>query len=291
MRRRLPLNPILVIVLFAAIFNVQSASAYTIDDHEKKTFKVSNIPHRGASGYAPEHSLPAYRLGIKMGGDFIEMDVQMSRDGQLIVFHDEKVDRTTNSTGSIKFFSLNDLKKLDAGSWFNKANPDQFSLYYYGLSPLTIEEVLTQFGRSTNYFIELKSPQLYPGIEEKLLSVLQEYNLLGNLDNSKQVIIQSFNKNSLKRIKKMNPNIHLVQLVKKDLTQKEIKDIKTYAMGVGIDYRKLTQPLVSSLKKKNLGVYTYTVNKEEEMKKLVEWGVSGIFTDYPDILTLVVENN
>ena len=82
---------------------------------------IANVSHRGASGHAPEHTLISYDMGEKMHGDYIELDLQMTKDGQLIAMHDEKVDRTTDGTGFVKDMTLAEIKELDAGSWFNEA--------------------------------------------------------------------------------------------------------------------------------------------------------------------------
>src|SRR5690625_6303166 len=87
--------------------------------------RILNVAHRGASGHAPEHTLPAYQLGEQMHADYIEIDLQMTKDGVLIAMHDETVDRTTNGTGAVKDFTLAEIKQLDAGSWFNTMYPDQ----------------------------------------------------------------------------------------------------------------------------------------------------------------------
>lgn len=116
------------------------------------------IAHRGASGYAPESTLASFRLANKMNADYLEFDVQMTKDGELVVFHDAKVDRTTNAKGELKQYTLKQLKELDAGSWFNEK--------YQGEKVLTVREVFEAFGNRTNYFIEIKNPPNDSKIEE-----------------------------------------------------------------------------------------------------------------------------
>jgi len=105
----------------------------------KEKYKdIENVSHRGASGYAPEHTITSYQMGEKMHGDYIEIDLQMTKDGQLIAMHDEKVDRTTDGTGSVKEYTLNEIKELDAGSWFNEKYPESAKGEYVGLQvPIT----------------------------------------------------------------------------------------------------------------------------------------------------------
>src|SRR5439155_1528352 len=130
---------------------------------------VLNIGHRGASGYAPEHTFASYDLALKLGADYIEQDVQMTSDGVLVVTHDETLDRTARGpaedcTGPVKTKTLAQIKRCDAGSWFGP----QFE----GERIPTLEEVFQRYGRQANYYIETKSPEIYPGMEEALLALL-----------------------------------------------------------------------------------------------------------------------
>lgn len=159
--------------------------------------RILTVAHRGASGYVPEHTILSYETAQKMKADYIELDLQMTKDGKLIVMHDEKLDRTTNGTGWVKDHTLADIKKLDAGSWFNEAYPEKAKPQYVSLKVPTLEEVLDRFGKHANYYIETKSPDTYPGMEEKLIASLQKHKLLGKHSKPGQVIIQSFSKESL----------------------------------------------------------------------------------------------
>ena len=123
----------------------------------KEKYKdIENVSHRGASGYAPEHTITSYQMGEKMHGDYIEIDLQMTKDGQLIAMHDEKVDRTTDGTGSVKEYTLNEIKELDAGSWFNEKYPESAKGEYVGLQVPTLEEIFQKFGKNASYYIETK---------------------------------------------------------------------------------------------------------------------------------------
>ncbi len=104
--------------------------------------KILNVAHRGASGNAPEHTLLAYKLGQQMKGDYIEIDLQMTKDGELIAMHDETLERTTNGTGHVKDFTLAEIKQLDAGSWFNEKYPEYAKPEYFGLKVPTFRKSL-----------------------------------------------------------------------------------------------------------------------------------------------------
>ncbi|WP_091836437.1 glycerophosphodiester phosphodiesterase [Marininema halotolerans] len=257
--------------------------------------KVLNIAHRGASGYAPEHTMPSYKLGKQLGGDYTEIDIQMTKDGQLINMHDETLDRTTNGTGAVKDHTLAEIKKLDAGSWFNHTYPQLAQSRYVGLKVPTLDEVIDHFGQSTNYYIETKSPDVYPGMEEKLLQTLDAHGLLTpKALQEKQVIIQSFSADSLKKIHKMNPHIPLIQLLwyegegKGKITGKEIHEIKKYAYGVGPNFSKIDRHYVHKVRHHGLDIHPYTINDPQQMNQAIEWGVTGIFTNYPDQLKKMV---
>src|SRR5699024_1122413 len=111
---------------------------------------------RGASGYAPENTIAAFDKAVEMKADYFELDVQRSKDGQLVLIHDTTVDRTTNGTGAVKDLTLKELKSLDAGSWFDEK--------YAGEKIPTLGETLDRHRGKIKILIELKSPSLYPGI-------------------------------------------------------------------------------------------------------------------------------
>jgi glycerophosphoryl diester phosphodiesterase len=253
-----------------------------------------NISHRGASGHAPEHTLAAYELGEIMKGDYIEIDLQMTKDGELIAMHDETIDRTTDGTGTIKEFTLEELKRFDAGSWFNEAYPDKAKPEYMGLEVPTLREVIDRFGADANFFIETKSPEVYPGLEEKLVEILYEYNLVGEERQSGKVIIQSFSAESLKKIRQLDDSIPLVQLLSyyapAVITNVEVTKIKEYASGIGMHFTAINPVYVKRVLDSGLRIYPYTVNEKEDMEMLLDWGVTGMFTNYPDRLEEVISN-
>ncbi|AXY09673.1 glycerophosphodiester phosphodiesterase [Bacillus thuringiensis LM1212] len=248
---------------------------------------IKNIAHRGASAYAPEHTIPAYKLGQQLKGDYIEIDLQMTKDGHLVAMHDETVNRTTNGTGLVKEHTLEELKKLNAGSSFNEKHPNLAKKEYENAKVQTLEEVIEVFGHDANYYIETKLPDEYPGIEEKLLEIINHYEI------QDKVIIQSFSEESLQKIHNLNVNIPLVQLLsyKKavQLTEPEIKKYKTYCIGLGMNYKYIDSAYVKRIKKHGLEVHPFTVDNEQDMKKLLLWGVDGMFTNYPDRLHSVLK--
>ena len=169
--------------------------------------------------------LVSYDMGEKMHGDYIEIDLQMTKDGQLIAMHDEKVDRTTDGTGNVKDYTLEQIKQLDAGSWFNEKYPQYAKPEYEGLKVPTLEEVFQKFGKNASYYIETKSPNIYPGMEKELLRLVNEYKI-----NKKTLLVQSFSPESLKIMHELDSSVKLVQLISyksyATVTDAEIAEVK-----------------------------------------------------------------
>ncbi|OOZ84583.1 glycerophosphodiester phosphodiesterase [Bacillus cereus] len=268
------------IVIGTFVLNKVNELKHTKAIHQSNHIK--NIAHRGASGYAPEHTIPAYTLGQQLKGDFIEIDLQMTKDGHLVAMHDETVNRTTNGTGLVKEYTLEEIKQLNAGSFFNKKHPTLAKKEFEAATVPTLEEIIETFGHNANYYIETKSPDEYAGMEEKLLEIIKRYEIRD------KVIIQSFSEESLQKIHSLDVTIPLVQLLpyKKvvQLTELEMKKYKTYCIGLGMNYKYIDSAYVKRIKKNGLEVHPFTVDNEKNMKKLLLWGVDGMFTNYPDRL-------
>ena len=264
--------------------------------HNPTGEKYTTIAHRGASGYAPEHTFAAYdKSHNEMGASYIELDLQMTKDGHLVVMHDETLDRTTNGTGRVDEHTLKEIKELDAGSKFNANNPQYADPSYDGQKVPTLDEVLERYGSNANYYIETKSPDVYPGMEEKLLASLDKHHLLtqNSLSNG-HVLIQSFSQASLQKVQAQNANIPLIRLLDKgelpNLTQADLNAIRSYAIGVGPEYTDLTKDNVKNLKA-GLLVHPFTVNTKADMERLNKYGVNGVFTNYPDVYEQVIAND
>lgn len=254
----------------------------------KEHTDITNIAHRGASGHAPEHTIIAYKMGEQMHGDYIELDLQMTKDGKLIAMHDETLDRTTNGTGLVKDYTLEEIKQLDAGSWFNEKYTEAAKDEYVGLKVPTLEEVFQTFGKNEKYYIETKSPNVYPGMEEELLRLINKYRI-----DKDTLLVQSFSPESLMKMHQLDPAIKLVQLLWYEsptvISDAEIAAIKEYAIGIGPNSTYLSQEYVQKTVNNDLKIHPYTVNEKEEMKKLIDWGVTGLFTNYPDRLHEVMK--
>ncbi|MEC5302109.1 MULTISPECIES: glycerophosphodiester phosphodiesterase [Staphylococcus] len=282
----------------------EKTSVQTADDNSKQEQqnwihnltgeKFTTIAHRGASGYAPEHTFYSYdKSHNAIGASYIEIDLQMTKDGHLVAMHDETVDRTTNGTGRVDQYTLEELKQLDAGSTFNEQNPQYANSNYEGAQIPTLDEILERYGTDANYYIETKSPDVYPGMEEKLLDTLNKHQLLNEQSLKKgHVMVQSFSQESLLKMKNLNSNVPLIRLLDKgelpNMTQQDFNYIKQYAIGVGPEYTDLTKENVNNLKNTGFLVHPFTVNEVADMERLNEYGVDGLFTNYPDLYKQVV---
>ena len=281
-----------IFVIFTS-FNtsIVSASGFSSSKDKVNENILDNnvsIAHRGASGYAPEHTFYAYDKAHKeFNADYIELDLQMTKDGNLIAMHDEDVERTTGNKGRVEDYTTKELKQMDVGSWFNKKYPKYAKKEYKGAKIPTLEEILDRYGDNANYYIETKSPDVYPGMEEKLLHSLEKHNLLSDQKlNKGQVVIQSFSQESLLKVANMNNQIPLVQLVDENklstFNSEDLKFISSYAIGVGPDYSDLDEQMVQKLHNYNLKVHPYTVNTEKDMQQMLNIGVDGVFSNYID---------
>jgi len=254
------------------------------------------IAHRGASYLAPEETAPAYILARELGADYLEMDIQRTADGVLVAFHDDTLERTTNieevypekAQKPVQFFTLEEIKMLDAGSWFNHMFTDRARLSYTKLKILTLEEVLdiaSKSGKTPGLYIECKNPDKSPGIEEELINILRKK---GWFDKTK-IIYQSFSEKSLLKWKNLAPEFTAVYLVDEKSEKKSgwnnlVKTARSNGMGIApIGY--LAWPWnIGRAHRAGLFVHVWTINENWQFRLIRFFGADGIFTDRADQL-------
>jgi glycerophosphoryl diester phosphodiesterase len=250
------------------------------EDNYKKN-KVMVIAHRGFSGIAPENTLTAFKKAIDVGADMIELDVLLSKDGELVVIHDKTVNRTTNGKGKVCDFTLNELKKLDAGGWFKN--------HFTGEKIPSLEEVLDLAKNKILLNIEIKKDAYDPqnkkgGVEEKTVKLVEKYNM------NSQVLVSSFNPLIVKRVKEFAPDISTAILYRYGINKKLIKvfnNLNVDAINPG--KRFFTKKATVEVHQSDLKINIYTINQKREMKKFIKMGVDGIITNYPDRLFEVMD--
>ena len=277
-------------VIFILLLLIYSCTHPIVQPAVLPTKDVLVIAHRGASAYAPAHTIAAYEMAIDMGADYIELDLHMTNDGKLVAVHDPVVS-LQDATRAIADITLDELLLYSPGEVFNKENPQYASDKYEVERIVELKDILQHFSMSTNYYIEIKSPDHYPGIEEELIRQLQAHHLLDTNDRPPKVIIQSFNSESLQKLFQLQPTIPLIQLVRFEkeasFTKKELKWLKHYVSGVGVNWDAVTPAFVEKMHKEGLDVHAFTVNDEDTIRALLTLGVDGIFTDKPDLAVLL----
>lgn len=237
--------------------------------------EMVNVAHRGASGHAPENTMAAFEKAFEMKADFIEIDVQMTRDGRLVAIHDTTVNRTTNGNGFVGDYTLEEIQQLDAGSWFGEE--------FAGERVPTFEEIIDEYRGKIGILIELKSPELYPGMEEKVAEALIERNM--HKPSNGKIIIQSFNHESVQLSKQLLPNIPhgvLAGLTWADVTDEQLAQFATYADFFNPNMNIVTEDLVDRVHLAGMEIYAYTVRTQEQADNLFELEVDGIITDFPE---------
>ena len=236
------------------------------------------MAHRGASGYAPENTMIAFELAEKMGADLIELDVHICKSGELVVCHDETVDRTTNGSGYIKDLTLEELKTLDAGSHFNEKFSD-------AKIPTFVEVLDWIKDRSIGLNVELKNaPIFYPHLEEKVLNLIEKYDL------SDRVIISSFNHYSLAKCKQLNPKIKTGLIYMAGLFEPWDYCRNVQADAIHPFFYGIVPEIVKGCKENKIEINAWTVDDEDSMRSLIALGIDGIITDFPDKARKVLDD-
>jgi glycerophosphoryl diester phosphodiesterase len=226
------------------------------------------IAHRGAAGEAPENTLSAFKLGLEQGCDAIELDVHLSKDGELIVIHDATVNRTTNLQGAVNEMTVAELKKADAGSWFHER--------YAGERIPLLDEVFELVPPEVMINVEIKGS--YGRRLEPALAALMR-----KADRVHNVVVSSFDFKSLQTLKLFEPEAKLGLLY--DLSVARHADmaklVSSPVYSLHPNFKRLDKADVEDAVASGLQLYAYTINDEAKMRQAIAYGVSGIITDYP----------
>lgn len=233
------------------------------------------IGHRGVAGEAPENTLGSFRLAVEQGCDGVELDIHLTRDGEIVVCHDPDLKRTTNGIGMIGEMSLAEVQSYDAGGWFSEE--------YRGEKVPLLKEVFDLLPPDMLINVELK--YAYSGLEQKLIDLLVKS---GRLDT---VVVSSFDHKAVRRLKEMEPRLKIGLLYASNFI-----DHVGYADSVGVEvyslhphYHLIDCEDIRAARKAGYQVYPYTVNLQSDMKALIEAGVHGIITDFPNRLNEILK--
>jgi glycerophosphoryl diester phosphodiesterase len=228
------------------------------------------IAHRGASGHAPENTLAAFRRAVALGAWFIETDLHLSRDAHFVAIHDDTVNRTTNGQGKVHDLTLADLRRLDAGSWFGS----EFSAERIP----TLEEIL-EFAKKNDvvFYLELKPSGAWGG-EHALIGALRESGEIA------RTIVISFDAGIIAALRKIEPTLMTGLLFEGQIDQPLERAIEVGARQLAVRGDLVTPALIAEARKRDLQIVCWTVNQPAHMRMLIEAGVDGIMSDYPDRL-------
>lgn len=231
-----------------------------------------NFAHRGASAYCPENTMASFTRAVELGASGIETDVQMTKDGRLVLIHDESLERTAGKKAWVKDLTWEELQSLDTGGWFHED--------FKGEKLPALEQLLELASdKDIIVNIELKNGFFqYPELEQKVIDMVRRYGM------AERTIISGFNHYSLRECHRIAPDIRTGILYMEGLYEPW-----DYAKRIGADalhayMYALTPELVAEAARHGVAYHPFTVNEESMMKSLIAAGVAGIITDYPDKL-------
>jgi glycerophosphoryl diester phosphodiesterase len=248
--------------------------------------RVVDVGHRGANAYAPENTIAGLEEGAARHADLVEYDVQQTKDHRLILMHDATLTRTTNvervfpgrSPWRIRDFTLKEIKRLDAGSWFG----DRFT----GERVPTLDETLRALdGAGVGMLLEVKQPALYPGIGRRVAAALRanaQWLLPG------QLIVQSFDRGFVRSFHGLLPAVTTALLGTPSTG--ELATVRRYADLINPTHGDVTKAYVARVHSRGLRLYAWTVDDPEDMRRLLDDKVDGIISNRPDVLRRVLDS-
>ena len=241
------------------------------------------LAHRGANKVAPQNTIPAFRKALEFNADGIETDVHLSKDGEIVICHNYTVDETSNGKGFVDELTLAELKAMDFGSYFSK----DFS----GVTLPTLSELLDVVKGMTLINIEIKPPRTNNDLVKKVVEEIHKYGI------EKNSIVSCFNPECIRQVKEIDKNIKTALLYEDDELGNEIMTfgVAKYCQQLNADaahpHRKLiTHKEILELHNLGMAVNPWTVNLEEDIVRLTEWGCDALISDVPDYCRKVLEN-
>ncbi|MFF1697355.1 glycerophosphodiester phosphodiesterase [Streptomyces sp. NPDC058257] len=286
-------------LLGAGALVLPSATAHAADKPSARASVSHDRPlvvaHRGASAYAPENTFAAIDKAADMGFRWVENDVQRTKDGELVIVHDDTLKRTTNveerfpdrAPWKVGDFTAAEIATLDAGSWFSPK--------YAGQRVPTLKQYMNRVSRNHQKLVfEFKKPELYPGIEKQGLDVLRKTGWLDKHHVKNKLVIQSFSADSVKTVHKLRPDIKTGFLGTP--TVAELPEYAKFSDQINSTHTSISKEYVSaihSLKgphRKRLEIFTWTVNDAATAQRVAGFGVNGIITNTPDVVRKAISD-
>ncbi len=253
--------------------------------------RVLVMAHRGWRGRFPENTMLSFQRAAELGVDALEMDIHSTADGELVVIHDATVDRTTNGKGPVQSFTLAELKQLDAGYWWTPDNGRSYPFRGQGVTIPTLAEVFAAF---PNFWINIDIKQANPPIVTPFVEMIRAYGM------TNQVVVGSFHEPVIQAFRQACPEVVTAA------SAGEVRRLLVLSrLGLGRFYRGgaqavqipekygrfqiITPRFVQAAHHHDMAVHVWTVNETAEMQRLIQLGVDGIMTDYPDRLLRLLE--
>lgn len=230
--------------------------------------------HRGYSAVAPENTIYAFEEAVGIGADYIELDVQLTADGQLVVFHDNTIDRTTDGKGELSKYTYEELQEFSAGSWFSKDG------LFDDAKIVLFSDVLECVGNDILLNIEIKNHGDIVRTAEKTVEVIEEYGI------ERSCYVTSFSYKALKTVKKLNPKIK-TGLIANIATSTSFSQLK-YIDAVSLNYIFINQSVVNMAHQNGKRVFVWTVDNRSDIQHMIAMGVDNIITNRPDRVSEIV---
>jgi glycerophosphoryl diester phosphodiesterase len=239
------------------------------------------IAHRGASGYAPENTLAAFRLARELGAAEVELDVMLTGDDQVVLFHDADLDRKTNLTGAVRDYPMAELVSAEIGAWFDETHPAA-KRKFAGTRVDPLERLFSELGRTLFYHVELKDAE--PGLPAATLAVIDRFGLRD------RVILTSFSLEQLERIRSLAPDLPTCLLISPDARREG--STLSWIQGaaekgftqVGVASRELTREHVVEARKLGLLIRAWAIKSDEDMEHAIAVGSNGMTINWPEKL-------
>ena len=277
-------------VAVALVAGLSVATAPSASAAESESDVVLNAAHRGASESTPENTLTAFRAGTDQGADLIEIDVQRSSDGELVVIHDTTLARTTNvedlfpdrAPWNVRDFTAAEMNTLDAGSWKGA----QFA----GEKLPTFAESIEVIRKSgSGMLLEIKAPELYTGIEAEVSAELRESRgYVQSAVGQDKLMVQSFNFDSMRIFSEIEPTVPVGLLGTPAIDQ--LPGFATWAEQINPAHKSIDAAYVAEVHRLGMDVLVWTVNSEADMVRAIDMGVDGVITNRPDVLTALLDD-
>ncbi|MFD5629404.1 glycerophosphodiester phosphodiesterase [Streptomyces sp. NPDC127072] len=247
------------------------------------------VSHRGASGYAPENTLAAADKAAELGFDWVETDVQRTRDGELVVLHDDTLERTTDvervhpgrAPWKVEDFTAAEVALLDAGSWFGPS--------YAGARVPALRQFVDRVSRNhQKLLLEIKNPELHPGIERQTLKLLSNEGWLDPAHVDGGLIIQSFSADSVRTVHDLHPGVKTALLGTPSFG--DLAECARFADQINPAYASLSVGYIAAVRAlrgphgRPLEIFTWTVDDADDARRAAGYGVDGIITNTPDVI-------